>query len=56
MNVVEISLPTIGIGGIVFEKATSVPIEPSHHHDDIANWLWSDGGCILWPNGGVIEL
>ena len=34
----------------------SAPAEPSHRHDDVANWLWGDGGCILWPDGGVIEL
>lgn len=48
---------TIGIWAINWvEGVTSSPIEPSHRHDNVANWLWPDNGCILWPDGGVIEL
>lgn len=35
---------------------SSAPPAPPHPHDDVANWLWPDDGCILWDNGGVIEL
>ena len=27
-----------------------------HPHDDIANWLWDDGSCILWDDNTVIAL
>lgn len=57
-RLIEISMPavalfSVGLGGIDLEGISS---EPMHRHDNVANWLWGDGGCILWPDGGVIEL
>lgn len=53
IGIPTITLATIGIGGVNWEGTIA---EPSHRHDDVANWLWADGSCILWPDGGVIEL
>lgn len=51
ISIPSISLVTIGIGGILWNDS-----EPSHPHDYIGNWLWDDGGCILWDDNTVMAL
>lgn len=46
----EVGLPCVELGGV-----NMIP-EQSHIHDYVGNWLWDDGGCILWDDGLVIAL
>lgn len=56
MEVVEIGIPSVDLWNVEWKDESESESEPSHPHDDVANWLWPDNGCILWDNGGVIKL
>lgn len=53
VEIFEIGIPSLELWSVDFVDASE---ESTHPHDYVANWLWDDGGCILWPDGGVIEL
>ena len=62
MNVglLEIGIPTAGLqvvllGGVGMASAGASG-GGGHEHDYIGNWLWDDGGCILWDDGSVMAL
>lgn len=55
----NIGLRKIGLNTI---KSIEFPVQFSgfnkttHPHDSVGNWLWDDGGCILWDDNSVIAL
>lgn len=54
----EITLPVVSLLSVTLTVVTggngaTVAI---HEHDNIANWLWDDGSCILWDDNTVIAL
>lgn len=58
VKLIQIQIPfirliSIGMAGIKWKGKKR---EPFHDHDGTANWLWDDGGCILWDDEGVIKL
>lgn len=52
----KVILPQTGIPIITLQGVVWVQEEMSHIHDYVGNWLWDDGGCILWDDGLVIAL
>lgn len=53
VGLVAVGLPTVAIGGVVWQGAGG---SDGHEHDYVGNWLWDDGGCILWDDGLVMAL
>lgn len=51
----EIGIPSISLATIVMGGIDWVG-ESTHPHDSIGNWLWDDGGCILWDDDTVMAL
>lgn len=52
MEVVEIGIPLFELWNVDWAGAS----ESEHPHDYVGNWLWDDGGCILWDDGTVMAL
>lgn len=54
VGLITVGLPTVALGGVSWVSAESGG--GSHEHDYVGNWLWDDGGCILWDDGLVMAL
>lgn len=52
MDIFEIGIPSVELYGVDWVGTS----ESGHPHDYVGNWLWDDGGCILWEDNTVIAL
>lgn len=52
----EVKLPEVRLLEVAFGGVSWVASESGHEHDYVGNWLWDDGGCILWDDGAVMAL
>lgn len=52
VGLISVGLPSVGLQGLTWVSGA----ESGHEHDYVGNWLWDDGGCILWDDGAVMAL
>lgn len=52
VGLLTVGVPSVGVQGLTWASMGS----GGHEHDYVGNWLWDDGGCILWDDGLVIAL
>lgn len=54
----EVKIPEVGLLEVALADIAWVSgsQEGGHEHDYVGNWLWDDGGCILWDDGLAIAL
>ena len=52
VELLNVGLPSVELNGVAWIDAS----ESGHEHDYVGNWLWDDGGCILWDDGLAIAL
>lgn len=51
-EIFEIGIPIVDLWSVDLVDED----EEYHKHDYIGNWLWDDGGCILWDDNTVMAL